>query len=148
MAEIVGIVASGISIGQLAGQITSSVIKLKSYWDQIKETPHDILDLIEEIEDLNLVLADIEDNQNATKLAPFVLDKTSATKSLQLCRRGADRLKELVDEMSRDINAPSRMRRKFAATKVVLKNNKIEKYRARLARAISLLSLSYQCYTR
>lgn len=36
MAEVIGIVASGISIGTLAAQITNSIVKLKSYRDQMQ----------------------------------------------------------------------------------------------------------------
>lgn len=47
MAEVLGVLASGISVGTLAAQIVNSVTKLKSYWDEIKEAPEDIKLLIE-----------------------------------------------------------------------------------------------------
>jgi hypothetical protein len=63
MAELVGVVASGISIGALAAQIAVSISKLKSYWNEIQEAPDDIASLIEAISDLHMLLADIEDDQ-------------------------------------------------------------------------------------
>lgn len=36
MAEIFGLVAGGVSIGALAGQVASSVVKLKSYLDHLE----------------------------------------------------------------------------------------------------------------
>jgi hypothetical protein len=63
MAEVLGKVASGISVAQLAGQITSSIIKLKNYWNQIQNAPSDINRLLREIESLNLILCHIQDDR-------------------------------------------------------------------------------------
>lgn len=145
MAEVVGIVASGVSIGGLAGQITASIIKLKSFWDQVQDAPADIRDLIEELEDLNYLLADIEDEQ---RLTSTVLDSTSSMRCLQHCKQGAARLKEVTDSLSTDLQANSKLKRKWASTMVMLKKEKIDRYKAKLERAIRLLSLSHQLYTR
>jgi hypothetical protein len=45
MAKVVGIVASGISIGELVAQIGSGVLRLKGYWGAVKEAPERIFDL-------------------------------------------------------------------------------------------------------
>ncbi|KAL9114818.1 MAG: hypothetical protein Q9187_007399, partial [Circinaria calcarea] len=148
MAEVVGVVASGISIATLAAQIANSVTKLKSYWDELKEAPEDIRLLIEEIEDLNLLLYDVEDDQRRNAMSSKLLDNTSASRCLEHCKRGADSLKELTDDLATDLNGPDKLRRKWASAKVVLKKDKIEKYKARLERAIRLLSLSHHSYTR
>jgi hypothetical protein len=42
MAELIGVVASGISIAQLTGQIANSLVKLRGYWDQVKDAPDEI----------------------------------------------------------------------------------------------------------
>lgn len=63
MAEVVlGAVASGITVGALVAQVTCSVVKLKSYWDQVQNAPREIQDLLEEVEILRHVLAATEDN--------------------------------------------------------------------------------------
>lgn len=148
MAEIVGVVASGINIASLVAQIANSVTKLKSYWDELKEVPEDIGLLIEEIEDLYLLLYDIQDDQRRNPMSSKLLDNASTSRCLEHCKRGADGLKKLADDLGSDINTPDRLRRKWASAKVVFKKDKIEKYKARLERAIRLLSLSHQCYTR
>lgn len=68
MAEAVGVLASGIAIGTLAAQITSSVIKLKSYWDQVRDAPEDIKDLMEQIDNYNNVLAQLEEGQRQSPI--------------------------------------------------------------------------------
>jgi hypothetical protein len=148
MTELIRVVASGISIGTLAAQIAASITKLKSYWDQIQEAPEDIASLVEEIEDLYLLLADIEDDQRRNPISRLLLDGTTASRCLDHCKRGADRLNELAEELASDIQNSSRLKQKWASAKVVLKNDKLEKYRSKLERTIRLLSLSHQCYTR
>ena len=148
MAEIVGVIASGISIGTLAVQITSSIAKLKDCWSQIKEAPEDIRMLVEEIEDLHLLLCDIENDRAQNPMSSALLDKVSAARCIEHCKRGANRLKELVDDLENEIYRRSGLKRKWASTKAVLEKTKIEKYKSRLENAVRLLSLAYQCYTR
>jgi hypothetical protein len=50
MAEVLGIITSGLAIGQLIGSITSSIIKLKEHWDQVKDAPGEIQSLLLEID--------------------------------------------------------------------------------------------------
>jgi len=148
MAEVLGLAASGISIATLTVQIANSVAKLKSYWDELKEVPEDVRLLVEEIEDLQLLLSDIEADQRRNPISSTVLDTNSASRCLEHCKRGADRLKELTDDLGVDIMASNRFRSKWASARVILKKDKIEKYKSRLERAIRLLSLSHLCYTR
>ena len=148
MAELVGVISSGIGIATLAAQITDSVIKLKSYWDQLKDASEDLQLLIEEIEDLNLLLSEIEKDQQRNPLSSRLLGSTAASKCFEHCKRGADRLKELTTELGLEIKAGGRWKKRWASAKVVLKKDRLEKYRSRLERASRSLSLAHQIYTR
>jgi hypothetical protein len=64
MAEVLGIITSGLAIGQLIGSITSSIIKLKEHWDQVKDAPGEIQSLLLEIDSLNLILSHIEQDRH------------------------------------------------------------------------------------
>ena len=145
MAEALGVVASGIAVGQLAGQITSSVIKLKGYWDQVKEAPEQIRQLLLEIDSLNLILRHIKDDLS-------IRDPTSGSicvdQSLKLCKEGADELSNLVDELAEKIEGKSGWRKKARAAKVVLKKEDIKRLKRRMKNAVRLLSLAYQCHTK
>lgn len=147
MAEIVGLVASGISITTLAVQIANSLAKLKSYWNDIIEAPEDITLLIEEIDGLYDLLADIDKHQHRNPISSTVVKGTSIWRCQEYCRRAASQLKELTDDLSTDINAQHKLKRRWASAKVVFKKDKIKKYKSRLKSAIRLLSFSYQCYT-
>ena len=82
MAEVFGLIASGVSIGALAGQIASSVVKLKSYLDRIRDVPEDISILINEIEDLHFLLSDIEDDQYCNPYSAILLNINLASRCL------------------------------------------------------------------
>lgn len=148
MAEVFGLIASGVSIGALAGQIASSVVKLKSYLDQIRDVPEDISILINEIEDLHFLLSDIEDDQQRNPYSAMLVDNKSATRCLDRCKRGVERLQLVVDEIALEFERFKPMKRRWKATKIILKWDRVEKYKAELASAVRLLTLSHQIYTR
>ena len=148
MAELVGVVASGISIGTFAAQITSSFVKLKTFWDEVRDIPEDIQDLIEELEDLYYLLTDLEEDRQRNPVSSLILDSTTTSRCLSRCKQGADQLKELTDELNSDIQKRSKLGKKWVSTKVVFKKERLERYKKRLERAIRLLSLSHQLYTR
>jgi hypothetical protein len=148
MAEVLGVVASGISIGALVGQIASSVVKLKSYMDLVKDAPEDIRILVDEIEDLQLLISDIEDDRARNPYTELLLESSSASRCLAHCRRGVERLRRVVDAMAVDFSSIKPMKRKWVAASVVWKRETLEKYKAELASAVRLLTLSHQIYTR
>ena len=146
MAEVVGAVASGVGIGALAASIAKSVIKIKSFWDDMKDVPDDIGDLMEQLDALQYMLSHIEDRQSRNPYPSFLLDRSSETRCLSICKKAADQLKSIADDLSADINTSKRIHRKWASARVVLEKRKLEKYRKRLKRAISLLLMSQQLY--
>jgi hypothetical protein len=60
MTEIVGLVASGINIAQLAGQVANSVIELMRLWSLVREAPSDIKDHAAQVES-KFILDDTHD---------------------------------------------------------------------------------------
>ena len=148
MAELLGVVASGISIVTIAAQISSSVIKLKSYYDELNEAPEEIRSLIERVEILSMLLTQIRDDQGGNSLPSGTLDASSASRCLENCLTGADRLKELVDDLGAEVALSKGLKKKWIGFKVLLRKTKIDKFKNRLEGAIVLLNLSYQCYMR
>ena len=149
MAEaLLGVVSGGISVVTVAAQISSTIIKLKSLYDELREAPEDIGLLIEEVESLGLLLADIREDQNHNFMPSETFDTGSASRCLEHCIRGANHLKTLVADLGVEIAASDGLKKKWVCARVVLSKNKIEKYKLRLERAVRLLSLSYHCYTR
>ena len=81
-------------------------------------------------------------------MSSLILDSLSTSRCLQRCRQGADRLKELTDNLSTDLDISNKAKRKWASAKVMLKKSQVDRYKAKLESAIRLLTLSHQIYTR
>lgn len=146
MAEVLGLVASGISVGTLAAQITSSVVKLKSCWDQVRDAPSEVGFLIEQIGDLNRVLAAVEDDLLRNPMSSSIMDSTLFYSCCKSCQKAADRLSKLTDLLSTDLDASSVIERKRGSLNVVLKKDRIANYEKQLQSAMSMLILAYQTY--
>lgn len=144
MAEVLGLVASGISVGTLAAQITSSVVKLKSYWDQVHDAPEEVSFLIEQTEALNCVLVAVENDLLRDSVSRCVLDSTSFRNCCRHCQKAAERLKALVDSISTDLEASSVLKRKRGLLRMVSKQDKIVNHEKHLHSAMSILLLAYQ----
>ena len=143
MAEIV---ASGITIGALTTGIATSIVKLKAFWDQVQDVPEDIHNLIEELEIHSSLIAEIEKGLQRNPTSSLILDSTITLKCLQLCKQGASRLKDVVDQLDADLKASSKFKRKRTYVKAMLKNAQLDRYKARMESALRLLSLSHQSY--
>jgi len=144
MAEVLGIFASSVALGQLAGAITSSVIKLKGYWDQVKDAPAEIHYLLQEIEVLSQILSRMQkQNTHDTAFTP----NAWLQQCFNLCNQSATELSRLVEEMTLRIDGGSRWQRKVGCTKVVLKKDEIKILKGRLKSSIRLLNLALSYHT-
>lgn len=148
MAELVGTVASAISIATLAGEIGSSVIKLKRFCKSIQDAPEDVAHLIEEIEMLIQLLLEIDESYETAKGLNVPLDTISSEKCSVLCRNSAVKLKTLMDTLVCDIENQSGFRKKLKYARIVFRKDKVEKYRTQLDRDIRMLSLLFAGQTR
>jgi len=147
MTEAVGLVASGINIAQLAGQVANSIVELKHLWNLVKEAPSDIKDHIAQVESLNLILAHIQKDYDQETRSGMGKDHIHIQRSLQLCKEGADKLGAAVSDLSDKIRGKTGWRLKMGSMKIVLKKNDLKRLREKMKSAIDLLSLAYQCHT-
>lgn len=148
MAEVIGVVSSAITFATVIAQVTESIIMIKGCWSQFRDAPDDLQYLMRDLELFGLILAEIEEDLSRKDLACALNGSKHTVQSLQFCREAATNLQALSDELLCDINSSSRLRKSYAAAKVVMQRGKLERHMARLRNAIQLLSLSQQCYTR
>jgi hypothetical protein len=140
MADILSIVAGGMRIASLAIQISDNIAKLKDFWNAVKEAPEDVKYLTEEIETLSLILSEIGASQNEEEAVQ--IGSASATKCLDLCRRGT----ELLSAVVRQADAEIAKRKRFGSVKIVLKGL-IETLKDRLKTVQFMLMLLNQIYS-
>lgn len=148
MAEALGVVASGVAVAQLASQVASSIVKLKTFWEQVKDVPTEIRYLLFEIDSWNLILSRIQQDLERPSNSPLASDTFYLAQSLDLCRQGSDALKVLVIELAAKVERKSGLKQTLGSAKVALKSEDLKRLKRRMKSAVRLLSLSLQCYTR
>ncbi|KAJ6097622.1 hypothetical protein N7499_001996 [Penicillium canescens] len=127
MAEVIGVVSGAITFATVVAQVTESIITIKDCWCQFPE---------------------IQEDQSQDAFAFALKGNRHAVQSLEFGSEAAANLQELSNELLRDMNSSHRLRKSYAAAKMVMHRGKLERHMARLRNAIQLLSLSQQCYTR
>lgn len=141
MAEMLGAVASGMSVVSLAFQVADSIKKLKDFCDLVKDAPEEIRFALEEIEAMTLVLGDIDESvQVQNSLPPST--KSAVARSICLCRTCAATLQSLVAELQ---NGLARQKRR-TSFKVALTRERLLNIKARIECSKSTLLLANQYY--
>ncbi|TGO64492.1 hypothetical protein BOTNAR_0088g00220 [Botryotinia narcissicola] len=141
MAEVLGTIASGISIAQLAGNLASSIIKLKNYWDQIQDAPDDIAFLVQEIESYHAILRSILEKQAQLTVS---CQPTGGffDQSIKLCQNASLKLDGLVNALTKDIDSNRKWKRTMGSANILLKADQSKKLKKRIKNATRSMRLA------
>ncbi|KAK7702891.1 hypothetical protein SLS64_009502 [Diaporthe eres] len=148
MAELLGVVASGLSVAQIAGSIVITSLKVKGLLDEAKDAPQSLGYMLGHIELLTDILCEetSSDDQGAGANPPL-LPATShlqqaMQKALTQCQAAGKQLETLATILTSQIDAArGGVRRKRAMFKVVLKKAVLAEHEARLQKTVQLLTL-------
>ncbi|KAH8776208.1 hypothetical protein BGZ57DRAFT_854509 [Hyaloscypha finlandica] len=127
---------TGLGMASLALQVGDCVMRLKSFWDAVKDAPEEIKHLIDEIETLSLVLSGFETNESSEPEPMIGHEATS--RYFQFCKKAVG----ILEAVAKQVEAEIKKRRRAGSMKAVLKKSEIEKLRERLMTAQSMLMLS------
>jgi hypothetical protein len=142
MGEILGIVASGIAVAQLAQATGSVVLKLKQLWNEIENTGNTIQDLMDQIDCLDPALWEAERTFNQNILPSQVWDDTAAKNSARYCRIALQKLTGIVTDLSAEIDSAKRHQKSIGIMKVILKRKQLGAIENRLANAVRILHVA------
>lgn len=144
MAEVVGLVASSLTLLEVANKVTSGLFQLKRLWDEVKDVPETIREILTRLDVLLPVVIEIDkDFQKGAAIS----GNSAAVLSLSYCRNAINELTSVIDDLSRNIESVKGFRRNAARVKVVLKKDALSKYERKLEWAIQLLLLAQQLHT-
>ncbi|CZR60584.1 uncharacterized protein PAC_10480 [Phialocephala subalpina] len=118
MADVLGVVASGIAVAQLASSIASSIIKLKGFWSQINDAPAEINHLIRRIDSLNFMLQHMQHDQSQQGIPELAVQNICMRRSLELCEECATGLLSLVNDLDVKLRGKKGIRKKIGSAKV------------------------------
>ena len=141
MAEVLGVVASGISIGSLAIQLFESLQKIHRFWKLVDGAPKYIGDLIEELQVLGSVIADLANQPEITQNLP----SNSLQVCLKSCCKVLDELEPIVQQLHNDAHG-SKHRKQWATIKFALKKGDLQDLTQRLERSKSTLGIAINLF--
>ncbi|KAL6402037.1 Ankyrin repeat-containing protein [Ilyonectria robusta] len=145
MAEVLAVVASGIAVVQLASQLVSSIAKLKSLVDDIKNVPPMIAHLVQKLEIFVPLIEEVEMIQ-----ADFPVGTSgNATlqRCIQYCRTSSQTIAGIVTSLSQQIDSKKGIRRFPASLKITLSEKTLTRLEGELDKTMHLLLLAQQLYT-
>lgn len=140
MAEILGIVASGISVAQLAGQITALGFKLTSILQDIQGAPDELNIRLEQLQMFALVL------QGPLDCGGEALPSPLLRRASLHCQKCLSELTDMLEDLSTQISNSRGIRRKMAKSRVILKRDAWTKIERQLSCSVELLSMANQVY--
>jgi hypothetical protein len=148
MAEVLGVVASGIAVVDAAGNIGSGIIKLRRLWNEVKDVPDTINSLMQHLELLAVVMEEMEamhqsHTGNAT-LRPF--NSQGMQLSMMRCREAMATLEGLITKLTKHVDSERRSRRAKAKLKVALGKDDLNQCQGRLSDVVQLLQLAQSCF--
>ncbi|KAB2579739.1 hypothetical protein DBV05_g1729 [Lasiodiplodia theobromae] len=134
--------ASVAGIVSLTVQLAESIQKICKFLSALKHASEDIEDIIDDLEVLTYVLADIQ------RCEELFGPHNATAKALLRCRRQVRALDNLVTGWKEELEKDSRWRRGQAAFKVVIKADKVKEWRGKISEAKETLSLALQASSR
>ncbi|KAK6224011.1 hypothetical protein LQW54_000157 [Pestalotiopsis sp. IQ-011] len=147
MAEVLGVVASGIAVVDAAGQIGSGIIKLRRLWDEIKDVPETINSLMQQLELLAMVIGEMETMQHSSAgdaIRPF--NSKGMQLSMIRCREAMNTLDDLVSKLAMHVDSEKRSKRAKAKLKVALSKDNLAQCHNRLKDTVQLLQFAQGLY--
>jgi hypothetical protein len=146
MAEILGVVASGIAVGQAVAALGRATFAVKRLCDELNEIPEKIAHLLDELEILNPLVSEVESGLSApVEAASGSWNDAAARHAVSSCRLASSALESLASSLQERISAASGARRKVASLRALLKKDEMKLLERRLESAIRVLMVAQNC---
>lgn len=138
MAEAFGVVVSAFTVVEIAGKLGSSAIKLKKLWNEAQNVPHEISQLVEQVDILNTILTEMDRELSQAGAASI----GTSDASLRCCQQVANELEILLTDLQEQILTAKKSRRSMTKLKVTLKKDLIQSCQQKLQFALQMALLS------
>lgn len=138
MAEVLGVVASCVSVLQLLG----CVQQLRKFCKTVQDLPEDLKVTLDEIEVFRQVISQIGNNNREISL---VVGSTLLQSTLDRCEAASSALHALTARIIEPLNKKSNLRPKHLL-KAALKKHEIQEMKEKMDSARNMLHLTVTCY--
>ncbi|KAI1410444.1 hypothetical protein F5Y13DRAFT_202241 [Hypoxylon sp. FL1857] len=143
MAEILGVIASAITVVEIAATTACAISRLKELHNEVQNVPSAIQDLIQQVKILEPFLREMEQIDNN----PDLLNDAAIREVVRYCRSLLHELTKAVDDLYEQINIQKKLKRAIARSKVALKKQILSDFEKRLQKVVRMLSIAHESYT-
>ena len=143
---MLGLLAGGIAVAQLAKEVRSGVLRLEKLWREVQDVPETISGLMEQIECLEPALWEAERQFSDELFHTTLWNDAAAQRSFTYCRRALERLSDVTIDLSEHVSARKGSRRLFTGVKVALRKEQLRSLERKLESAIRILQISQHGY--
>jgi RNase H-fold protein (predicted Holliday junction resolvase) len=144
MAEVLGILAGSIAVGQLTEQIVRGTRNLHDFWHSVRDAPKDIELLLEELKILGDTLTELQSDPGSQ--AGSELRGPAFTNCLQYCKKTSDELQTVILGLKHNMDG-KKVKLQWGAVKAAFQKGKLQDFQQRLEKAKSMLTLAINCYS-
>jgi hypothetical protein len=141
MAEVVGVLASGIAVAQLASGIVSSVQKTRALWTSLSDSPKQVADSLREIELLGKVIAGLDIRDHGAGVGQ---GEEALNDALRFCEEVVGGLEGKLLRLGL---GQGKKHQSWARVKFLVKEKEVQELVGRLERAKSMLGLAVNCHS-
>lgn len=140
MAEAFGIAAGAFGVASLSIQLAESVQKVKGFYENVRNAPPRLANLIEEIEGVSDCVKDLEHQHQSTGLVP--------SPSLQRCIQSSREAVDYFETFALGLQSRTKKSRIRGSLRFALSQDDIERILEKLERSKTLLTLAYMQFLR
>jgi hypothetical protein len=141
MAAGLDVAAGALGIAGVAGQLASSILKIKNFCKSVKNAPEELLDTIASVENFSKILIRLGEGQ--TRALDDMKNGDILRECLGMCKRSADRIATLAMELQLEMQYHS----KRGAVKVALKQTTVNAMLQKLDCSKIDLQVAYIMFT-
>jgi len=143
MAEVLSVVASGVTLAQVAGHILKTSLAIKVLLKDIEELPENFALLLAQVDVLTPVLVEASSSATGSLSLSGLLHGALNAAAFQ-CSMALDQLRHLASELSDQLERSRGLKRKMISVKIALRKDAMTKLEKRLSQAVQLLSIAQQ----
>lgn len=140
--------ASVIAFVQITTDIVKCMVKVKQIWDQSKDLPKEIRDLIGRVQHYKRIFENMHDQLCSNTDGFFCLKSNDSLilDSLKILNQAHEALESFVSDLGSQLERKKGFKRKLLAIRMVMGRDTIERLKSGLSDALELLDESERAY--
>ncbi|KAH7155373.1 hypothetical protein B0J13DRAFT_224133 [Dactylonectria estremocensis] len=133
--------AAGIAFLQISTDIVKCVVKIHQLWQEVKNLPEEIKEMLSELEVIGSMFEEIQEQLEADTHS-LIRDDAPIRRNLKLATLAHNGLNGMIKDMEKQIGSGKGLKKKTAMVRIIMKKDILEQHQQKLSRTIELLHLA------